>query len=126
MQLRDEPDWPSGSCSLASRQPQARPQQLALLWVPKIEKVKHDNRCDDPQPFDDVPRILEPSHMRVARREKSIRGRETGKLFDQGLQCYSCVLKSSVEEMGEANPDDRIGPAITGSERPVEQVQRLS
>src|SRR6516165_1173388 len=59
-------------CHLAGGQTQARQVEASVLWVAQARDVRHHDGGQRAQPLDDLPRIVEPPRMRIARGEIAI------------------------------------------------------
>ena len=80
------------SCRLPRRQAQARQNQLAVFRVPDRKGRRNNDRGECTQTLDDFARVIEPSHMGIACREKAVRHCEAGAFLDRRLQvCDRCV-----------------------------------
>ena len=65
----------------------------------RIASVRYHDRGDGAQPRDDLSRVIEPSHMRVAGGEKAIRVREVRIVLDREEQLRHCLVEAPAEEM---------------------------
>jgi hypothetical protein len=70
-----------------------------VLRVPWHAAIRHDDRGNGPQPADDLPRLVEPPQMRIARGEKAIRYREARIISDRAEQLRQCRIETPIEEM---------------------------
>src|ERR1700726_3032963 len=84
---------------LAHRQAQARQEQLAVLWVPKVACVRYHDGGDRAQPLHNCSCIYKPSHMGVAGGEKLIWMREVWIILDREEQLRHRLVEAASEEI---------------------------
>jgi hypothetical protein len=66
-----------------------------MLRVPEGTGIRYHDRGDYPQPRDDLSRLIEPTHMGVARSEIAIRAREAWILLDRQEQLRLGFIEAS-------------------------------
>lgn len=76
-----------GSFRLASSQPQARKIKFAVRWVAPVRAFRRDFGCNGSQSLYNVLCVVQPPHMRVARRQE---------LYEGGQLGCSCNARSSI------------------------------
>ena len=62
-----------GSFRFASSQLQAREIKLTVRWVAPVRALRHDHGCNGSQSIYNVQCVVQPPHMRVARRQLYMR-----------------------------------------------------
>src|SRR5690349_5716714 len=95
-----EPAGECRSCHLAGRETQTREIQFALVAVPQVAHVRYQSRCDGPQPRDDIPCVIQPTHVSVAGSEISVWLRVTCIVLDRKEQRRHRRIKSPGKEIG--------------------------
>jgi len=96
-------DGGSGSRRRAGRQAQAREQQLTVLGVPQVADVWNHAWGDGVQLRKDFSGIVEPTHMGIARDEKSIGRRMAWIILYRKEQLRNGLIKTPAQEMSAAN-----------------------
>ena len=87
-----------------------------MLGVPQEAGVRYHDRGDGAQPRDDLSRVVEPAHMRVAGGEIAIRLRVAWILLDREEQLRHCLIEAPAEEMRGAYYEERRADAGAGTE----------
>jgi CheY-like chemotaxis protein len=94
-----------GSFRLASSQPQAGQQKLAVLRLSIGDDAWYHNRGDLSQPLYDLSRFVQSPHMGVGRRKEPVTNRNDGSLLQRCHQDRRSVLETSTEKVRAAHRD---------------------
>src|SRR5215472_2033135 len=78
-----------------------------MLGVAELEDTRRYDGCDSAQPSSDLSRLVETSHLGVARREKAVCRREARVLLDRELELRYCLVEASAKQMSGANRRER-------------------
>jgi len=89
----------SGSCRLAGGQAQPRQKQFAMFGVSQGQFVRHDQGSDRAQPGNDRARLVDPTHVGVARGERAIWRRVVRVFLNCEEQLRHRILEAAVNEV---------------------------
>jgi len=97
-----------------------------MLRVTKELDRRHDGRRQRPQALDDRPRIVEPSHMRQAGRQRAVGRRKARQLIEGCAQRRGGFREPAVDEMSRANPSQMESSSVARVEthRGLEMLDR--
>ena len=78
-----------------------------MLRVAELQDTRRYDGCDSAQPSNDLSRLVETSHVGVARGEKAVCRREARIFLDRELELRYCLVEASAKQMSSANRRER-------------------